>query len=263
VQERTDEFEIVTGEVEPPPAVEVLPELARQAAVAWTRTASWSLRAGLRVARAALDAQAAGELADAVRGYARELLGIDELEDQVRQLAPPGDNGAGERALRERGAELLRRSADVSAQEGVHPAFVRVLAELAADEARILRLLAEDGPQPVVDVRAANLIGVGSQLVEPNLNMLAMDAGCRHHDRIGTYLVNLQRLGLVSLSDDPIEDPIRYQVLEAQPHVLEAIKATARAKTVQRSLRLTPFGQEFCAACFGQFTPSENVELGS
>jgi hypothetical protein len=43
-------------------------------------------------------------------------------------------------------------------------------------------------------------------------------------------------------------------VLEAQPHVLKAIQATSRAKTVQRSLRLTPFGTEFCDACFASAT---------
>ena len=255
VEEPTDEFEVVTGEVEPLPSseelIEALPELARLATAAWTRTAARgleaALRAGASVFRAAVDPRAATELAESVRHHARELLGVNELEDQVRALGPPGQNGVRrEHDLRAQGEELLRRSADVTAEDGVHPAFVRVLAELAPDEARILRLMAEDGPQPVVDVRATNLIGAGSQLVAANLNMLGMQAGCRYRDRVGTYLVNLQRLGLVSLSDAPIEDPISYQVLEAQPHVFDAIRATARAKTVQRSLRLTPFGAEFC-----------------
>jgi hypothetical protein len=267
VDQPTDEYEVVTGEVQDIPSqelVEALPELARVAAVTWTRGAAWGLRVSLRVARAALDAEAATELADGVRGYARELLGVNELEHRVRELAPVSGDGYTEADLRARGEELLRRSADVSAEDGAHPAFARILSELAPDEARILRLLAAEGPQPVVDVRASNLIGAGSQLVAPNLNMLAMQAGCRHGDRVDTYLVNLGRLGLVRLSDEPIEDPIPYQVLEAQPYVLDAIRATARAKTVQRSVRLTAFGDEFCAACFGpQPTPFENVELGS
>lgn len=311
--EPTDEIEVVIGEVEPPAAahepgdasspaaddgeelsaadfggsdeepimvsyedriVDALPELARLAAAAWTRSALWGLGVGLRVgtrlARASVDPQLAAEIAQdfgsGMRSYAREFLGITDLEDRVRLLTPPGDRfsvaggmlhrGADaerlspERALRIQGAELLRQSADVSVDDELHPAFGRIVGELAPDEGRILRLLAYEGDQPMVDVRAANLIGVGSQLVAQNLNMVGMQAGCRHTERAPAYLTNLQRLGLVCFGDQPLEDPIAYQVLEAQPHVLEAIKAATRAKTVQRRLSLTPFGLEFCTACF-------------
>lgn len=253
--------------------IEALPELARLAAIAWTRGAAWGmgagLRAGARLARASVDPQAAAEIAHDVgtgmRGYAREFLGITELEERIDALTPAGDRFAGPRGreltrgehaaspevqLRAQGAELLRQSADVTVDDRLHPAFGRILGELAPDEGRILRLLAQEGSQPVVDVRAANLIGVGSQLVAPNLNMVDMQAGCRHPGRVPAYLGNLQRLGLASFSDEPLDDAIAYQVLEAQPHVLKSIQATSRAKTVHRSLRLTPFGTEFCEACF-------------
>lgn len=242
--------------------VQALPELARLAAAAWLRGAAWSaetgLRAGARIIRASVDAHAAGELAhevgEGMRAYARELLGVSELEERVRALTVTDRFAAAERAgdpalvLRTQAGELLRQSADVHTDDDLHPAFGRILGELAPDEARILRLLSSEGPQPVVDVRAANLIGVGSQLVAPNLNMVAMQAGCRHGGRLAAYLGNLQRLGLVRFSDEPIDDAIAYQVLEAQPHVLAAIKETARAKSVQRSLALTEFGVEFCRA---------------
>jgi abortive infection alpha-like protein len=239
--------------------VDALPELARLAAGLWLRGTAWGLtvglRAGARLARAGTDPETAAELMQGVgsglRTYARGMLGIDDLEERVSRLAPPAADGAAtEEVLRAQGAELLRQSADVSAEADIHPAFGRILGELAPDEGRVLRLLASEGPQPIVDVRASNLIGVGSQLVSQNLNMVPMEAGCRHPDRGTAYLGNLQRLGLIEFSDEPLEDAIRYQVLEAQPHVLEAIKHTARAKTVQRSLRLTPFGREFCAVCF-------------
>jgi hypothetical protein len=147
------------------------------------------------------------------------------------------------------GAHLLRQSADVNADQRTHPAYARIIAELAPDEGRILRLLATEGPQPVVDVRALNLIGVGSQLVAAELSMIGPEAGCRHSERMPEYLINLQRLGLVEFADDPIDDPSRYQVLEAQPDVLGEIKRATRAKTIHRSLRLTPFGTRFCDVC--------------
>jgi hypothetical protein len=154
-------------------------------------------------------------------------------------VTPPED------ALREQGAELLRQSADVTAEDGAHPAYARILSELAPDEGRILRVLLIEGPQPAVDVRASNLVGVGSQLVAPGLNMIGPQAGLRHHERVPAYLNNLERLGLVQTSSEPVDDAIQYQVLEAQPDVLGAIKETTRAKTVHRSIRLTPFGQDF------------------
>lgn len=254
--------------------VEALPELARAAADAWVRTAWWSLavsmRVGSRLARVALDPAAAIELAEqfssGMRGYAREFLGVTDLDDRVRQLAPPpsalhrrGSHANGsdpELSLRAQGAELLRQAADVDARDDVHPAYGRILAELAPDEARILRLLAMDGAQPAVDVRAANLIGAGSQLVAQGLNMLGAQAGLRRRDRVPAYLNNLARLGLIQIAGEPLTDPIVYQVLEAQPEILSTLRETTRARTDRRSIHLSDFGQDFCRVCL----PLENEE---
>jgi hypothetical protein len=46
-----------------------------------------------------------------------------------------------------------------------------------------------------------------------------------------------------------LRDPRRYQVLEAQPEVLEAIHSVLQAKVVRRSIQLTPFGEDFCRVC--------------
>ena len=49
---------------------------------------------------------------------------------------------------------------------------------------------------------------------------------------------------VIAFCDEPLEDQIAYQVLEAQPEVMDAIKATNRAKTVHRHVKLTPFGED-------------------
>ncbi|MDQ6605901.1 MAG: DUF4393 domain-containing protein [Actinomycetota bacterium] len=239
--------------------IEAVPAVARVAAEAWLRVAAWgletSLQVGGRLARAATDPEAAAQLVEDVssglRAYAREFLGITDLDGRVQQLAPgPGaPDGRAEEALRAQGRELLRQAADVNFDAEAHPAYARILSELVPDEGRILRLLAISGPQASVDVRASNLIGVGSQLIAPGLNMIGAQGGLRHRDRVAAYLNNLFRLGLISFSEEPLGDPIAYQVLEAQPEVMKAIKDTTRAKTVQRSIRLTPFGEDFCRVC--------------
>jgi hypothetical protein len=243
-------------------AINSASRLGRLMTGAWLRTASWGLSTSLRTARSVLDpgtaARMAREANDGLRGLAREFLGVSDLDDRITELtpsSPPADlasrNGeiSQDDLLRARGAELLRRSADVDLDEQGHPAYARILEELAPDEARILRMFAIRGPQPTVDVRATHLIGVGSQLVVGGLNMIGPEAGCRHIDRVPAYLDNLNRLGLIWFSREPLEDPAAYQVLEAQPDVLHALKRNTRSKTIQRSIHLTPFGMDFCEVC--------------
>ncbi len=245
---------------------EALPALARATASAWLRAAAWgvgtTLRLGAQVVRAATDPTAAtalySDLSQGVRNYAREFLGITELEHELGRLVPrPAGAEAqlSDAALRAQGAELLRAAANVGFDESAHPAYARMLSEVAPDEARILRLLMTGGPQPLVDIRQGNLIGLGSQLIAPSLNMLGAQAGLRDRRRVPVYLANLTRLGLVELSDTPLPDPLVYQVLEAQPEVLQLIKETARARTDHRSVRLTALGEDFCAVCLPQPLP--------
>jgi Abortive infection alpha len=239
------------------------PGLARIYAAMWWHTAEWtlnsSLRAGSRLLRAASGGGAPADLVQAVeeevREYARRMLGPDRAGDASDPQAEPEHRGGGRAPeaappadLRERGAELLRRSADVHDAEDVHPAYARILEVLAPDEARILRLLATSGAQPAVDVRAG--LPMISELVAPGRSMIAAEAGCRHPDRVHAYLNNLNRLGLIWFSREPIRERLRYQVLEAQPEVVEALRKGGRtARTVRRSILLTPFGRDFCEVC--------------
>ena len=144
-------------------------------------------------------------------------------------------------------------SADVRYEEDSHPAFARILEDLAPDEARILRLLMERGPQPSVDVRSGGPLGVGivaTELIAPGLNMIGAEAGVRHVDRVPAYLNNLYRLGLIWFSREQVGDHLQYQVLEAQPEVTEAMDEAGRgARTVRRSIHVTPFGADFCSLC--------------
>ena len=242
-----------------------LPGLARvTASVAW-HTTEWGARAyaraGLRVAKAVVDADARADLArDAagavgiVSGAARALLpgtppalvtpGAPADRRPPAEHEPAGDSPE---VLRRRGAALLDRSRDVWTEEQGHPAYARILDELAPDEARILLLLLQGGPQPSVDVRTGGPGGlVNSQLVAPGLSMIGSRAGVRYPDRVPAYLNNLFRLGLVWFSKEALRDSTEYQVLEAQPDVLEALHSVKFAKIVRRSIHLTPFGDGFC-----------------
>jgi hypothetical protein len=259
------------------------PVLARLAAAAWFRAAEWtietSVRAAIRVVQGAARGDSPADLlqgAEAeLREWARQLLGIADENGDARpggaaahadEQGPPYidveatslDGHLTDDQLRERGAELLRRSADVDHDLDAHPAYARILTELAPDEARILRLLAQKGPRPAVDVRTGGAVGrLKSDLVAPGLSMIGSEAGCRHPDRVHRYLDNLSRLGLIWFAREQLDDIQLYQVLEAQPEVAEALEKAGKGRTVRRSIHLTPFGQDFCETCL----PLDTAEI--
>jgi hypothetical protein len=87
--------------------------------------------------------------------------------------------------------------------------------------------------------------------------MIGAEAGCRYVERVHAYLNNLNRLGLIWFSRESLQDPLRYQVLEAQPEVGEAMREAGRGRTVRRTIHLTPFGTDFCEMCL----PIHTAEL--
>jgi hypothetical protein len=227
--------------------------VARVAALAWWHVAGWTASAAVAgttyVAKRAAEGQstpailqdAAGDL----RSFARRALGVDGDARVVDAVRP-----ASREDVRRTGAELIRRSSDVRAAEEIHPAFARILAEITPDEARVLRLLMRDGPQPSVDVRTRRTLGASGQLAASGLNMIAEQAGCAHPGHGRLYLANLARLGLIEFCAERVVDPDRYQVVEAQPAVSAALQAAGRgSRTVHRSVALNEFGEHFCRSC--------------
>ena len=152
-------------------------------------------------------------------------------------------------ALRKRGERLLSQSAETGRDETLHHAYPFIIDELAADEARILWLLATDGKQAYMDVRDRGYVPFTTEPVAEHMAMVGTDAGCRHPDRTPVYLRNLERLGLITFEQNPADDLKRYQVLEAQPHIEAAHESARRLKTVYGRFCLTDLGVEFCETC--------------
>lgn len=283
-----------------PSAVESLPGLARVAGSAALHTAGWGMRTTarnwMRVGKAVTNREEAaslirevGSVVGAVGDLARTLAdgtpmgtaflrvgeslggngnGVTSSVDRPRETSSPAPIVDGQvvasrpLSLRDRGNELLEKSRDVWGQNDRHPAFDRILDELAPDEARILVMLLRNGPQPSVDVRTGGPIGMmSSQLIAPGLNMVGARAGLRYIEQVPAYLNNLFRLGLIWFSRESVEDHLEYQVLEAQPDVLAAMHSVKFAKVVRRSVHLTPFGEEFCKLALVDERTATSVEL--
>ena len=250
-----------------------LTALARAVAVTGVRAGAWAAVTGVRAGRRAVDvvrhpehaARLADDLREAAAAITDALAGDDRLPvvHTVTGVLHPAHEPEEETVnpLHLAAQELLRQSRDVWTEDRGHPAYARIIEELAPDEARILVLLVRQGPQPTVDVRTGGLLSmVTSSLVAARLTMIGSHAGCRFVERVPSYLNNLQRLGLIWFPMDPLRDPVEYQVLEAQPDVVAACASVRRCRIVRRSIHLTPFGEDFCRDGLG-LRPSDEEQL--
>jgi hypothetical protein len=234
------------------PGLNSIPPIARLAAGAWFRSAAWGVGLGI---------QAAERIGDAALGAVGIADGAREEATRAAEDAVQGERESrrGRReqrvsTLRERGADLLDRAADVDDGDAVHPGFARIIDQLAPDEARILKLLINDGPQGIVYVNKAAPFGIGAREIARRLSMIGHEAGCLHIELVPAYLDNLVSHGLVAIRRDALEDELPYQVIEAQPEVLEAMRSAGgpvfRGQITRRSVHLTDFGRTFCQVCF-------------
>ncbi|MDN5858530.1 MAG: DUF4393 domain-containing protein [Pseudonocardia sp.] len=207
---------------------------------------------------------------DKVRSAAVHALGLDggaralldaapvppPVQNLATQVAAPDARAPAARRitradLRQIGNTMLRTSAYAQNQpKDEHPAFAAMIASLTPDEARILRFLAVAGAQPALDVRTKTPFGIGSERLAGGMNLIAEMAGCSYPDHDHEYLANLNRLGLVRFSEEPVADFRRYSLIEAQPKVAEVMELAKKATTVYRSIYLSLFGQQFCETCF-------------
>ncbi|MHA7665715.1 Abi-alpha family protein [Mycolicibacterium sp. HS_4_1] len=152
--------------------------------------------------------------------------------------------------LRHWGDELIAQSQQPTDKPiHRHPAFEQILKELAPDEVRILRFLAVAGTQPSIDIRTKTMFQIGSERLAGGVNMIAEMAGCRWPEADQRYLANLNRLGLVRFSSEPVADYRRYALLEVQPRALEVTESIPKTISVYRSIYLSEFGQQFCEVC--------------
>ena len=111
------------------------------------------------------------EAAADLRKYARGVLGIADTkpppeEEQQEEEGP-------ELPLRERGADLLRRSADVHAEEDAHPAYERILEQLAPDE----------GGPPPARAEGAAAVGRRARRLAAGGHGVGADRARPDHDR--------------------------------------------------------------------------------
>jgi hypothetical protein len=230
--------------------------LVRFAASTSLRVSTWAVRGTVAASTGLVRDIASGEPiteimdrhAETVRYHVVRALNLPSNQPVVVRMQHDGSSLAD---LREQGDDLLRQLGDPNVEpRNEHPAFARILRELMPDEARIIRFMALAGPQPAIDVRTRTPLGVGSELIASNINLIAEMSGATYPERNQQYLANLDRLGMISFSEEQVEDPRRYSFVEAQPVAAAAMARARRTVTVYRSIGITQFGLQFAHVCF-------------
>jgi len=152
-------------------------------------------------------------------------------------------------------ANLLATSMDKSTARSAHPGFVEIIRNLSGDEARILSFMAKVQVVPIVDIRQVKSDESSGITVCRYVSTIGHDAGCEHRDLTGTYIKNLERLGLIDIPklmhlttegiyDRILNDP-PVKKIEEDLNALEGYKASFDKYYVQ----LSELGKLFIAAC--------------
>jgi hypothetical protein len=158
--------------------------------------------------------------------------------------------------LREMFSNLLATAMDISTSSKAHPAFVEVIKQINSDEAKIIKSLIKNDSIPIIRVRMFDLNTSIESFAEPltNFSHIPYEVNCSNPELGPSYLVNLERLGLVNLSYDLYSiHPNAYDFVENHPIVNDwrdnAPRLSKRFEIQRGGLTITPFGKKFIESC--------------
>lgn len=119
----------------------------------------------------------------------------------------------------------------------------------------MLSFLFFNGVTPIIDIRREEKDGDSGVVLHELVCTIGSDSGCEHRDLIGSYLVNLGRLGLIELDKGRFLTAIdAYTRVMDDPSVkkiIEVLNASDvfKATVVKYFAKMTPFGRQFGQAC--------------
>ncbi|MEZ0051235.1 hypothetical protein ABIA30_002233 [Mycobacterium sp. MAA66] len=168
-----------------------------------------------------------------------------------RELAPSTPEPPVQETLNTKLGKLLDKALDQSTAESQNEFYHRLLDQLVADEARIVGALSDGGSSPLVNVYTRR-----GQLVLTNACLVGRTANVALPKMVPQYVGHLLDLGLVETGpEDPTQD-VDYEILTAEPIVLDATKRATRgplpARVEKLTLSLSDLGRGLWAAAIAQ-----------
>jgi hypothetical protein len=151
-------------------------------------------------------------------------------------------------------ANLLASAMNVITNSQAHPAFVEIIKQLTSDEAKLMKLFANNKMHPILTVleRKKN-VGTREQLVY--FSTFSNSANIAIPDNLPSYFNNLCRLGLTEIPEGMyLSENNPYGALESEPIVRQTISTInqmsgTEAEIKRLVIRPTPLGQQFIRAC--------------
>lgn len=184
-----------------------------------------------------------------------------EVAAIARSLAEPTPpvrhrtSRASEESLQEKMAYLLNRALGQSTISSRTDLFHKVLDQLVPDEARIIGALSDGSTTPMVSVYALTAKGTKGEPLLEHAALVGKTANVALPGLTPTYVGHLLSLGLLEVGPEDPSLKEEYQILQADPQVLKALKRGGRgplaARTERHTLTLSVVGRQFWDATTG------------
>ncbi len=162
---------------------------------------------------------------------------IDAATPRPMTIATPEEPTA--ESLNTKMDRLLDRALDQSTAGSQVELYHRLLDQLVADEARIIGALSEGDASPLVNVHSWTRSRTPGQAVLEHACLIGRTANVALPGMVPQYVGHLLSLGLVETGPEDPAQKAEYEVLLAEPMVLQAIKSGSRGPLVARVEKLT------------------------
>lgn len=149
------------------------------------------------------------------------------------ELTAPPDARSSVRAMV---LELLDRSVRQSPQQAREANYKRLLLQLVPDEVRIINVLSDGVPRPVLHVGVGSPGSVDQQLLK-YATTVGTDAGIRLPAAATSYVAHLESLGLVDIGPEDESLREQYEILQTYDEV-EAAEGSGSADSFMAKLKL-------------------------
>lgn len=127
---------------------------------------------------------------------------------------------------------------------------------MSSDEAKVLDYILKKAAAPVVDIKRVLLKQKGELITHELISTIGTDAECEHKELTGSYLINLERLGLIEIvRDSYLTSSGVYDRIMNDPPVKEILaKLNEGGEEFKGDLnkyyvKPTVFGKQFGNAC--------------
>ncbi len=182
---------------------------------------------------------------------------LSELKERLERIEPssPASGLAATGAtLNEQMAALLERADTQTREQALDDLFRQIILVLVPDEARILGALSDGAVYPMLHVGIGPRVGAVNRRIVENVSTIGKPAGVKLLEQVPAYIGHLRALGLLQSGPEDKSFEIKYQILESDLAIKQAIerkqqRTTSSVRYLRRTLRLSEFGQQFWLAC--------------